>query len=99
MWRKQLDVLVAFPPIDLVLDAVVGEVHLAVEVRQVVFARPVADLVLVAIRPAVAVGAVSVVFLQELLVLALQVLLEDDAPDVDVAMLVSETGFLLAVVA
>ena len=35
--------------------------------------------------------------LQELLVLALQVLLEDDAPDLEAAVLVSETGFLLAV--
>ena len=56
--REQLDVLVVFAPVDLVLDAVVGEVDLAVEVRQVVFARPVADLVLVAVRSAVAVGAV-----------------------------------------
>ena len=59
--REQLDVLVAFASIDLVLDAVVGEVHLAVEVRQVVLARPVADLVLVAAGSAVAVGAVAVV--------------------------------------
>src|SRR4029453_13128965 len=95
--RKQLDVLVGFPPIDLVLDAVVGEVHLTVEVRQVVFASPVPDLPLVAVGAAVAVGAVSVVFLQKLLVLALQVLLEDDAADVEAAVLVSETGFLLAV--
>ena len=65
--REQLDVLVAFPPIHLVLDAVVGEVHLAVEVRQVVFACPLADLVLVAIRSAVAVGAIAVVLLQEFL--------------------------------
>ena len=94
--REQLDVLVALAAIDLVLDAVVGEVNLAVEVRQVVFARPVTDLVLVAVRSAVAVGAVAVGLLQELLVLALQVLLEDDAPDLEVAVLVSETGLFLA---
>ena len=93
--REQLDVLVAFAPIDLVLDAVVGKVHLAVEVRQVVFARPVADLLLVAVRSAVAVGAVAVVLLQELLVLALQVLFEDDASDVEAAVLVSETCLFL----
>src|SRR5688572_13565440 len=70
--REQLHVLVAFTPLDLVFDAVVREVHLAVEERQVLSARPVADLVLVAVRSAVAVGAVAVVLLQELLVLALQ---------------------------
>ena len=83
--REQLDVLVMFPAIDLVLDAVVGEMHLAIEVRQVVLARPVADLVLVAAGSAVAVRAVAVVVLQELLVLALQVLLEDDASDLEVS--------------
>jgi hypothetical protein len=31
--REQLDVLVTFPPIDLALDAVIGEVHLTIEVR------------------------------------------------------------------
>ena len=94
--REQLDVLVKFPAIDLVLDAVVGEMNLVVEVRQIVLARPVADLVLVAARSAVAVGAVAVVVLQELLVLALQVLFEDDASDLEVRVLVSKTGFLLA---
>jgi len=43
---EQLDVLVQFAPVDLVFDAVVREVHLPVEVRQVVVARPRPDLVL-----------------------------------------------------
>jgi hypothetical protein len=34
---------------------------------------------------------------QELLVFALQCLLKDDSPDLEVAVLISETGFLLAV--
>ena len=72
MGREQLDVLVVFAAIDLVLDAVVREVHLAIEVRQVVLARPVADLVVVAVGSSVAVGSVAVVVLQELLVLALR---------------------------
>jgi hypothetical protein len=38
-----------------------------------VLARPVEDLLAVAVRSAVAVGAVAVVLLQELLVLAFQV--------------------------
>jgi hypothetical protein len=81
--REQLDVLVEFAPVDLVLDAVVGEVDLPVEVRQVVVVRPRADLVLVTIRAAIAVGPPAVVLLKELLVLALQVLFEDDAPNIE----------------
>jgi hypothetical protein len=53
--REQLDVLVALAAVHLVLDAVVREVHLAIEVRQVVLACPVADLVLAAVRSSVAV--------------------------------------------
>lgn len=94
---EQLDVLVTFPPVRFVLDAVVGEVHLFIEVREVVLACGVADLVLVAARSAVAVWPVAVVVLEELLILAFQVLLEDDAADFEVAMLVSEPGFLLPV--
>lgn len=98
MRREQLDVVVLFTAVSLVLDAVVREVHLAVEVRQVVLARPVADLVVAAIGSSVAVGAIAVVVLRELLVFALQVLLEDDAADLEiVAMLVAQAGFLLAV--
>jgi hypothetical protein len=52
--HEQLDVFVALPPIHVALD-VVGEVDLALEVRQYVLARPIADLVVVAARPGVAV--------------------------------------------
>jgi hypothetical protein len=90
MRREQLDVLVVFAAVNLVLDAVVGEVHLAIEVRQVVLARPIADLVLAAVGSSVAVRSVAVVVLQELLVLTLQVLLEGDAAALEiVAMLVA----------
>src|SRR5262245_25425642 len=95
--REQLDVLVAFPTIDFILDAVVREVHLAIEVRQLVFTGPIANLVLVAARSAVAVRPVAVVVLEELLVLALQVLLENDAADLEVVVLISEACFLLAI--
>ena len=71
MFREQLDILVVLAPVDLVLDAVVRKVDLAVEVRQVVLARPLANLVLVAVRTAVAIGPAAVVFLQKRLVLAL----------------------------
>ena len=69
--------------------------HLAIEVRQIVFARPVSDLVLVATRPAVAVRSVAVVVLQKLLVLALQVLLENDASNLEVRVLIPKAGFFL----
>ena len=59
--------------------------------------RPVADLVLATIGSAVAVGAVAVVVLQEVLVLALQIVLEDDAADLEIPVLISETVFLLPV--
>ena len=45
---EEFDVLVKLPAIDLILDSVVGKVNLVVEVRQIVIARPVTDLVLVA---------------------------------------------------
>ena len=95
MRREQLDVLMKLPAIDLVLDPVIGEMNLVVEVRQIMLPCPVTDFVLVAAGSAVAVRAVTVVILQELLVLALQVSFEDDASDLKVRVLVSRTGFFL----
>lgn len=43
MRREEFDVLVKFPAVDLVLDLVVGEMHLVVKLRQVVIARQAAD--------------------------------------------------------
>lgn len=94
---EQLDVLVVFAPVHLVLDAVVREVNLAVEVRQVVFARPVANLALIAVGTTVAVCPAAVVFLQELLIFALQILFEDDAPNFESVVLVPEPSFFLPV--
>ena len=96
MRRKELDVLVKLSAIELVLDSVIREMNLVVEVRQIVFARPVTDLVLVAARSAVAVGATAVGLLQELLLLALQVLFEDHASDLKVRVLVSKTRLFLS---
>jgi hypothetical protein len=94
---EQLDVLMVLPPVDLVLDAIVREVDLPIEVRQVVLVGPPADIVLVSVRPAVAVGAPSVVFLQELLILAFQFLLEDDASNLGPVVLVAGPCLLLPV--
>jgi hypothetical protein len=70
---EQLDVLMKLAAVHLVLDPVVGKMNLVIEVWQIVFARPIPDLVLVAARPAVAVRSVAVVILQEFLVLARQI--------------------------
>src|SRR5262249_3245476 len=94
--REQLDVLMELPAIDLVLDPVVGEMNLVIEVRQIVIACPVADFVFIAARPAVAVRSATVVVLQELLVLALEILLANDASNLKVRMLVSQASFFLS---
>jgi hypothetical protein len=62
--------------------------------RQVVLSRPVLDLQRIAVGPAIAVVTIAIPLLQELLIFALQVVLEDDA--VDARSLVTEAfGFLL----
>jgi hypothetical protein len=57
-----------------------------------VLARPVADLVVGAVGPSVALRAVAVVVLQKFLVTAFEIPLEDDAVDLEIRMLVSEAG-------
>ncbi len=77
-----LDVLVTQPPVAVfVLDACVGKVDAVVEVRQLLFPCPRTDLVRFPIRSTVAVLITPVPFLQEPLVLALQLVVENDAPD------------------
>ena len=79
---RDLDVLLARAPVDvLVLDAHVGEVDLLVEVRQVVFDRPRGNLLGIPVGAAVTVGAAAIPLLQEALVLALELVVEDDAPN------------------
>jgi hypothetical protein len=95
--RKELNVLVQFATVDLVLDPVVREVHLAAEVRQVVVAGPVSDLVFATVGPPVAIRPSAVVGLEELLVLALEVLLEHHAAHVEFAVLLAEPLLLLTV--
>ncbi len=77
-----LDILVIPPAIGVfVLDAQVREMHLVIEVRQVVFVRPFLDLVRLAIGPAICIIVVSISFVQPLLVLALELVVEDDMVD------------------
>ena len=55
--------------------------------------RPILDLQRIAVRPAIAVVTIAIPLLQELLILALQVVLEDDAVDVR-ALVTQAFGFL-----
>jgi len=63
----------------LVLDACVGEVHVPVVIRQAVLARPEGNLVRFAVGPAVAVLAPAVPLVEESLVIALELVVQDDA--------------------
>jgi hypothetical protein len=82
---RDLDVLLAGPAaLVLPLDPDVGKVHLLVEVRKVVRERPVLDLVRVPVGPAIAIRT-SVPLLQETLVVALQLVVEDDPAEASAA--------------
>ncbi|MGH9407828.1 MAG: hypothetical protein ACRD1V_00080, partial [Vicinamibacterales bacterium] len=70
-----------------VLDARIRKMHVAVEVGQIVFIGPVLDLGLVSIGTAVAVGATSIVLLQELLVFALEFVVQKHTLDARAAFL------------
>src|SRR5438034_9750566 len=65
----------------LVFDAEVREVDRLIEVRQVVFARPFFDVASVAIRSSVAVRPAAIRLLKPLLILAFELVVEDDAMD------------------
>ena len=94
--RDDLDVLALPSTIRLlVLDADVGEVDLVVEVRQVVFVRPFANLIGRAIGMAVVVVVVLVALVEPALVLALQLVVEDDALDVRTALQETRLGLFV----
>ena len=77
-----LDVLVPTPAIAIfVLDARIGKVHMPVVVRQFVLPRPSRDLLRLAIGPAVAVLLATVALVEKTLVVALQLVVENDAAD------------------
>ena len=77
-----LDIFVPTPAIAvLVLDADIGEVHVPVVVRQLVLPRPPRDLLRLAIRPAVAVLLAAIALVEESLIVTLELVVEDDAPN------------------
>jgi hypothetical protein len=80
--RRDLDVSMIPSPIRLlVFDAQVGEMDLIVEVREVVLVRPFLDLVRLTIGPSSYIVAVSIPPMQPSLVVALELVVEDDTFD------------------
>src|SRR5207253_1689298 len=61
-----------------IFDAEIGEVHLLVEVREVVLVRPFADLLVGSIGVTIVVGAITITLVEPTLVLALELVVEDD---------------------
>ena len=70
----------------LVFDADIGKLDVLVLVRQPVRQRPFSNLVGRAIGPAVTVPFLAIALLQEALILALQLVVEDHAPNMATAL-------------
>ena len=92
--RHDLDVERVIASIDVVLNPHVRELHVPLVVaRQFVLPGPVLNLQRVTVGSAIAVVTIAIALLQELLILAFQVVLEDDAVDVR-AFVAEAVGFL-----
>ncbi len=76
-----LDILMTLASVQFVLDPEVGKANAVIEVRQVVLTRPAFDLVAIAIGSSIAVWPAAVPLLEPLLILALELVVEDDAPN------------------
>jgi hypothetical protein len=82
VWRHDFEILVVLPSVAvLVLDAHVGEADPFICHGQAVLTDPLGDLALTALWPAVAAGCPAIPLVQEPLVVALQLVVEDDAAD------------------
>jgi hypothetical protein len=76
--RDHFEVLVSRAAIAvLVLDARVRETHVTVLVRQVALPSPLSDLMKVSVRPSIAILPALVALVQEPLVVALELVVED----------------------
>jgi hypothetical protein len=64
-----------------VLDTGIREPDVPVVVRQLVFPRPACNLFGLAVRPTVAVLLAAIALVEESLIVALQLVVEDDAPN------------------
>ena len=82
MGRQDLhvfDIAAAVGP--LVLDAEIRELDMIGDDRQVVGVRPLVDLLTRTARPPIRIGSIAIGLLEELLILALQLIVEDHALD------------------
>jgi hypothetical protein len=94
--RDDLDIL-SLPATTglLVFDADVREVDLVIEVRQVMFVSPPANLIGRPIGVAVVVILVLVVLVQPALIVTLQFVIQDDTPDARAAVVEPRLGLLV----
>jgi hypothetical protein len=97
--RDDLDVLSAPAAVRLlILDARVREMHLFVEVRQVVFACPFANLVGRPIGSSVAVVVILVALVQPTLILALELVIQHDTIHARAALQEARLGLFIRAV-
>jgi hypothetical protein len=82
MAGHDLEVLVSRAAVSvLVLDPSVRKPDVPIVVRQVVFPRPSGNLFGLTVRPAVTVFLAAIALVEESLIVALQLVVEDDAPN------------------
>jgi hypothetical protein len=97
--RDHLDVLASAAAIRLfVLDANVRKVQLVIEVRQLVLARPLPNLIGCAIRVPAVVVVVFAALVQPPLVLALELVVENDALDLRAAVQEAPLGVFVGAI-
>jgi hypothetical protein len=78
--RRDFDIYVILAAVDIaIFDAAVREVHLPVEVRQVMVVRPLIDLACVTIRPSIRVRPAPVALVEPPLIFALQLIVQPHA--------------------
>lgn len=85
--RHDFDILVIAAPVELlVFDAQIRKMHLLVEVWEVVVVGPFLDLMWLAIGPSIGVVAVGIPLVQPMLILMLELVIQNDAVDVGLAL-------------
>jgi hypothetical protein len=92
-----LEILVPRPPVAVfVLDASVGKVHMVVVVRELVLTRPTSDLFGLPSGSPVAVFAAAIPLLKKLLVVPLELVVENDSPNLTAVLADALLGTLVS---
>jgi hypothetical protein len=93
---RELDIFVRWAVVGtLIFDAYVRELHVPVIARQAVLRRPLRNLFRRSIGSPGRISLAAIVRLQELLVVALQFVIEDDSADARAALVEPLGGFLV----